>query len=62
MAALFGLQQEVSFEGQAAMALEFAADASEEGVSGCRGNLTGMQGELPKVKELVCSILLDWHR
>ncbi len=32
VAALLGLQQQVSFEGQAAMALEYAVDASESGV------------------------------
>ena len=31
VAALLGLHQQVSFEGQAAMALEYAVDASEEG-------------------------------
>ena len=31
IAALIGLHQQVSFEGQAAMALEFAADAAEHG-------------------------------
>jgi hydrogenase maturation protein HypF len=47
IAALIGLQQEVNFEGQAAMALEFAADAAERGAYPIvlRGQGTGDRGQ-----------------
>ncbi len=48
VAALLGLHQQVSFEGQAAMALEYAVDEGEEGVYpvfvGTEGNLGELRG------------------
>ncbi len=66
VAALIGLQQEVSFEGQAAMALEFAADARENGayplVLKKDGGRTTTAQDAPSVLDwqpLVEAILID---
>jgi len=74
IAALIGLHQQVSFEGQAAMALEFAADAREIGAypfsmaerAGEWGN--GRMGEksvsapaLPLSRSPVPPLVLDWQ-
>ena len=57
VAALIGLHQEVSFEGQAAMALEFAADGREEGAYPFA--LTKDEGR--KTKDTDRPAILDWQ-
>jgi hydrogenase maturation protein HypF len=66
IAALIGLHQQVSFEGQAAMALEFAADGSEAGAYPM--TLTTDDGRQttdgPQIVEVVghrSSVVLDWR-
>jgi len=69
VAALLGLHQQVSFEGQAAMALEFAAEAGEEGaypvLVGAQGNSAelsgtpGFPGLPPRSPDP--PLLLDWR-
>jgi hydrogenase maturation protein HypF len=63
VAALLNLHQQVSFEGQAAMALEFAADDAEQGayplpLSGSNdGNTTSLQVDwTPLVREIVADL------
>ena len=57
VAALIGLNQEVSFEGQAAMALEFGADLREGGAYPF--GLT--KGEGRTTKDLGAPMILDWQ-
>jgi hydrogenase maturation protein HypF len=57
VAALIGLQQAVSFEGQAAMALEFAADARASGAYPLA--LTKNEGRLTLDQET--PVILDWR-
>jgi hydrogenase maturation protein HypF len=63
IAALIGLHQEVSFEGQAAMALEYAADAAERGaypVELVAGSRLKVEGAPPSTFDLQPSTL-DWR-
>jgi hydrogenase maturation protein HypF len=54
LAALIGVHQTVSFEGQAAMRLEFMADANERGAYPLR-----LSGEVLDWREMVASALAD---
>ena len=72
VAALIGLHREVSFEGQAAMALEFAADGREGGaypivlttpapaLRACDGRRCG-EDEGRRTEEQVAPSVLDWQ-
>ncbi len=66
IAALIGLHQEVSFEGQAAMALEFAADAAEPGAYEIEVRSQGPGGRGQPVildwAPLVVAVLTDLRR
>jgi hydrogenase maturation protein HypF len=66
IAALIGLHQQVSFEGQAAMALEFAADVREEGAYGIAltpdaGRRTPSGSPGGEVAGHRASAMLDWR-
>jgi hydrogenase maturation protein HypF len=61
MAALMGFQQQVTFEGQAAMALEFAVDAGERGTYPLViEKKRGREGENGREIPLSSPLLLDW--
>jgi hydrogenase maturation protein HypF len=75
VAALLGLHQRVSFEGQAAMTLEYAVDAREEGaypvqvetqrsseeLRGNQENLPPSSSRFPSVPPSSPPLILDWH-
>jgi hydrogenase maturation protein HypF len=67
VAALIGLHQQVSFEGQAAMALEFATDAREAGAyeTGVRSQEPGVKRQMSNAVQQSAisnqqSAILDW--
>ena len=69
IAALIGLHQQVSFEGQAAMALEFAADAREDGaypvsVTGSKFKVQGLPPSTFNLEPSTSNLqpaILDWQ-